>query len=418
MTDTTELKPDPTPLGTSRLRAFATGVIARVRVSWWMVVYFVLVIAGLLVSSHGRHTPYNNEEVLAHAMLQGHLWVDRHDTLIDSLAYNGKNWIIEGPVPAILLIPFVFLFGDANETTEALILCVIALGFAWKLLRNIGLSDRQAFPLMLFLFAGTDLWWCSMLGDVWFISHTAAVTFTMIALAEVFGRRRGWVIGLCAILALGCRFSLAAALPFYIAVLLGDDPALRRRRLIGFGSFVLPGIVLWMVRNFVQYGTINDAGYTLFYYQDPWGQQPGGPFRLAYFPYEFWSYFLQAPVLAEWRQQAIWPIFKLDNHGLALTFTSPALILAFLAPRNRMTLMLWITTALVAAPSFIYYLNGWLQFGMRHALDFEPFLFVLMALAIKERGRIPNWGYALLTWSVLVGVWGVWWWDTFVRTTD
>ncbi len=384
-----------------------------------MAAYSVIVVVALLVSSHGRTTPYSNDVVLAQAMAHGHLWVDRHDTLIDSLSYNGRNWIIEGPVPAVLLVPFVLLFGTANQTTEALVLCLVALAAAYRLLRNLGLSDRRAFPLMLFLFAGTDLWWCSMLGDVWFISHTAAVAFTMLALSEVFGQKRGYMVAIWAALAIGSRFPMAAALPFYGVMLASQDWPRARRDLIEFGTVVVAGIALWITRNLIQYGTINDVGYTLFYFTDPWGSQPGGgPFRLSYFPYEFWSYFFQAPVLAEWRQQAIWPIFKCDFHGIALTFTSPALILAFWAPRNRITTMLWITAALVAAPSFFYYLNGWVQFGMRHALDFEPFLFVLMALAIRDLKRIPAWAIALITWSCLVGIWGIWWWDTFVRTVD
>ena len=68
---------------------------------------------------------------------------------------------------------------------------------------------------------------------------------------------------------------------------------------------------------------------------------------------------------------------------------------------------------MVAAPSFLYYLNGLVQFGMRHALDFEPFLFVLMALAVRE--RMPTWGKALCAYSMVVGVWGVWYWNTFFR---
>ena len=136
---------------------------------------------------------------------------------------------------------------------------------------------------------------------------------------------------------------------------------------------VAVALALWVARDFAQYGTARDIGYTLFYQQDGWGQPTGSPFRLAYFPYEFWSYFLQAPVLAEYRQLAEWPIFKLDPHGVALTWTSPALVLALLAPRRRLVWLLWATIVLVAGPSFFYYLNGWVQFGMRHALDFEPF---------------------------------------------
>jgi hypothetical protein len=122
-----------------------------------------------------------------------------------------------------------------------------------------------------------------------------------------------------------------------------------------------------------------------------------------------------APILVEWLQHVQWPYVKPDTNGIALTFTSPALILAFLAktPRNVVT-ALWITAALVAAPEFMYYLNGWVQFGMRHALDFLPYLFALMAIGVRD--RLPRWGVALIIWSALVGAWGVWYWNSFIRT--
>jgi hypothetical protein len=62
----------------------------------------------------------------------------------------------------------------------------------------------------------------------------------------------------------------------------------------------------------------------------------------------------------------------------------------------------------------MYYVNGFAQFGMRHALDFEPFLVALMFLATKE--RLPVWGKALICYSVAVGLWGCWFWNSFVRT--
>jgi hypothetical protein len=387
----------------------------RALASPWVLGFAAIVVVALLISSHGRSTPYENDVVLAQSIAKGHLWVDRHDNSIDSLTYQGHNWIIEGPVPALLLVPFVALFGTANQTVEALVLCLVALTAAWRLLRRLGLSEPRTTLLMAFLFAGTDLWWCSMLGDVWFISHTAAVAFTFLALAEVFGRKRGWLVALWAALAVGSRFSMILALPLYGALLARQAPE-RRRRLAGFGAVIGLALTLWVARDVAQYGTWRDLGYTLFFQQDPWGQPTGSPFRFSYLPYEVWSYFFQAPVLAEFRQQALWPIFKVDFKGIALTFTSPALVLAFLAPRRRLTTLLWVTVALVAGPSFLYYLNGWVQFGMRHALDFEPFLLILMALGIRDRARVPAWGIALVAWSCLAGVWGVWYWDTFVRT--
>jgi hypothetical protein len=51
---------------------------------------------------------------------------------------------------------------------------------------------------------------------------------------------------------------------------------------------------------------------------------------------------------------------------------------------------------------------------MRHALDFEPFLVALMLLAARE--RLAVWARALIAYSVAAGLWGCWYWLSYVRT--
>ncbi len=372
----------------------------------------------LLAASQGRSTPYNNYVFLADAFLHGRVTIEHWPgpNTVDALVYNGKPTIIEGPFPALLMMPLVALWGlAANQTALAIFLCVVAVGAAWMLCTRLGCSTWTTAVLVLFLFAGTDLWWCSMLGDVWFVAHTAAVCATLLALLELTGKRRAWLVMLLAACAFESRFTLIFAVPFYLFVLLSPSGASRKAALYSSLAVLVPVALLWVLYNEARWGTPFDIGYTLFYHQDVWGQPTGSPFRVSYVPYELYSFFLQSPLLSEWRQQAQWPIFKVDPHGVALTFASPAMILAFLArePR-RLVIALWSTVVLVATPSILYYLDGWYQFGMRHALDFAPFILVLMALGVRE--RFPRWGIALCAYSALVGAWGVWYWDTFFRT--
>ncbi len=68
---------------------------------------------------------------------------------------------------------------------------------------------------------------------------------------------------------------------------------------------------------------------------------------------------------------------------------------------------------LVAVPNLLYYVNGFAQFGMRHALDFEPFLVALMMLGVRP--NFPMWGKVLVVYSIGAGLWGCWYWLHFVR---
>jgi hypothetical protein len=58
--------------------------------------------------------------------------------------------------------------------------------------------------------------------------------------------------------------------------------------------------------------------------------------------------------------------------------------------------------------------NGFAQYGMRHALDFIPFLVALMFLAARE--GLALWVKVLIAYSCAAGMYGVWFWNAFVRT--
>jgi len=168
--------------------------------------------------------------------------------------------------------------------------------------------------------------------------------------------------------------------------------------------------VLWLLYNRARWGVWSDIGYTAWYHQDQAGMPTGSPFRLAYLPYQLWSFFVQLPT-----RIAQYPWLRPEYSGVALTWTSPALVLAFLARSPaRWVIALWVAVLLTAIPNLLYYVNGFAQFGMRHALDFEPFLVALMMLAVRD--RFPRWGYALIAYSAVVGLWGCWYWLSFVRT--
>ena len=364
-----------------------------------------IALAIIAVAAHGRSSPYNNYVLLAQALLHGHTWIAWPGNYIDALPYNGQYYVIEGPMPAFLLVPFVAVFGTFNQTAIAIVLGAISIGAAYELGERLGVSRAINIWICAFFLAGTDLLWCAMLGDVWFIAHVSAVCFTTLALVELAGARRGWLVALYAGCAIFSRFDLVLALPVF-AYLLRDRAQLR-----SFGSVLVPIALIWVGYNLARWGTWYDIGYTTWYHEDQAGLPSGSPFRLQYLPYELWSFFVQTP-----ERLPTFPWLNPTISGVALTWTSPALVLALLARKPRTwVIAMWVATLLCAAPNFLYYVNGFAQFGMRHALDFEPFLVALMFLGCKE--RLPVWAKALIVYSCLVGLWGVWFWNSFIRTT-
>jgi hypothetical protein len=359
-----------------------------------------------------RSTPYNNFVLLAQALLAGHTWIDWPGAFIDALPYNGHYFVIEGPLPALLLVPLVALFGArTNQTGLALVLAAVAIGAAWELGERFGVRRTSIAWICAFLLAGTDLLWCAMLGDVWFTAHVSAVCFTLLALVELAGKRRGWLVAIFAACAFESRFSMIVALPVYAFLLAAESPrGVQVRRLGSFCAMLIPVGILWVLYNEARWGTLSDIGYSAWYHLDQAGMPTGSPFRLEYLPNQLWSFFVQLPTFLPG-----FPWLRPEYSGVALTWTSPALMLAsFARSPVRWVLALWVAAILVAIPNFLYYVNGFAQFGMRHALDFEPFLVALMMLAVRE--RVPAWAKALIVYSIVVGVWGCWYWLQFVRT--
>jgi hypothetical protein len=370
-----------------------------------------------LITSHLRSTPYNNFVLLADAFWHGHTWIEWPGPYIDALAFGGQHYVIEAPLPAVLLMPFEKIFGlQTNQTLLAGLLAAVAVAAAWRICERLELGRRTSVWLCAFLLAGTDLLWCAMLGDVWFIAHVSAVCFTLLAIAELLGCRRAYLVAICAVCATESRFTMVLAIPVYAWLLFmpadaeaKTGPRVLMRRALSFGAVLTAGVALWAGYNYARWGTLADAGYTLWYHQDAMGLPTGSPFRLMYLPYELQSFFIAGPGFSRFA-----PFVSSPMTGIALTWTSPALVLAFLA-RRPPTLVpaMWVAALLTAAPNFLYYVNGFAQFGMRHALDFIPFLFVLTALG--ARNGLPLWGRGLMAYSILAGVWGCWYWNTLVR---
>lgn len=365
-----------------------------------------------LLFAHGRSTPYNNYVLFADALVHGRLWIDWPGSYIDAVLFDGHRYIVNDPVPALLLLPFVALFGmAANQTLLACVLAGVATGAAWALCRRLGVAEEDALWLTFFFFAGTDLLWCSMLGDVWFVAQSSSVAFSMLALVELAGRRRGWLVAVLFALAVGSRFTVVMALPV-VAYWIAFGFAVPERRVTALRSAALafaPFVALWIAYNQARWGVPWDSGHTIFYHEDPSGSAYGSPFSLANVPMQLQSFFVQYPTFIR-----TFPFAIPEYSGVALTWTSPALVLAFFARRPRaLVVSSWLAVVLVAAPSVLYYVNGYAQFGMRHALDFEPFAFVLMALA--ARSGLRTIGHVLIGWSVLAGLWGAWFWNAVYR---
>jgi len=308
-------------------------------------------------------------------------------------------------MPAAVMLPAVAIFGlHANQTRVGVIVAALAVAALDVTLRRMRVST-VARNLTLALFAlGTVFWWCAAVGALWMFESVVAVTFATFALLEFYGKRRPWLVALLLTSAALSRPPFALAMiPMAVWLLLETPRERRPAALAAFVAGVLPLAALYAGYNELRFGTPFDLGYTLWYRQDPAGSPSGQPYGLVYLPYNLYSLFLLAP---QFGQHAPW--IEPTPAGIALTFTSPALVLALLAPRSRETIALASCALFAALPALLYYVNGYNQMGMRHSLDFTPFLLPLIARGLS---RAPaGLSIGLIAYSIAANAYEVAYW--------
>jgi hypothetical protein len=75
--------------------------------------------------------------------------------------------------------------------------------------------------------------------------------------------------------------------------------------------------------------------------------------------------------------------------------------------RDRLVLACWAAVLPIAFADWLFAATGWAQFGYRYALDFLPFLVLLVFVAMAPRARTAH--LALIALAVAVNLWGVLW---------
>jgi len=95
------------------------------------------------------------------------------------------------PLPAVLLMPFVAVFGLATDAQLfGAVLGAINVGLAWRLTTRLTDSRAAAFLATLFFAFGTVHWYAAIISTTWFLAHVVAVTFLMLGVTLALDAER------------------------------------------------------------------------------------------------------------------------------------------------------------------------------------------------------------------------------------
>jgi hypothetical protein len=367
-----------------------------------------------LLSSSSQPTPYDYFIRLADAFLHGRIELTQAPAWLNELvpATNGTTgwYVVYPPMPAILLMPFVAVFGTGlPQQVPSVLFGGAGVALVWLVLGRFALSARARAMLTVVFAFGTVFWYVTEVGSAWYISQTVAVLFAVAALLPALARRAPFLVGLllgCATLA---RLPVGLTAPFYLAMLLGlewpprlpKDRAGALRTVIAFGLGMAIPMAFYAAYNLARWGTVVDLGYVRIpniqadqFYQN-------GILSITYIPRNLYAIFLRSWNYVDsppWLQPSWW--------GLAVPLTTPLILwLGRARLRDPRVAYAVIGTGLALIPIVTHGNVGVTQFGYRFSLDVQPLLWVILA-TVFERG-VSRWAAAAAIASVVICTYGV-----------
>lgn len=352
-----------------------------------------------------RLTNYAYFNYLADAFLHGQLHLRIVPQLTRDLSiFDGQYFLYWPPLPAVVVMPFVAIFGVGfSDVIATILLGGLNVALVAILLREAtrrGVVELTAFQrglLVLFFAFGTVHLTLPPYGMVWFLGQL--VGFACLAFAYIAALRwrgtSGFVfagLGIAGALLTRNHLVLAGLWPAWF--LLREHWQLSWRRLGGYtlaGLLPVVGAVsLLGLYNWLRFGNAFDNGLEYHNMADQFARdyQRYGAFNLHYLPTNLYYQFVAYPFPPRYESLL----------GGSLLLLSPVFFAAFWAwtsHSNRVSsTMLATTILLVAVPILLLMGTGWIQWGPRYTLDFTVPLLLLTAIGIR---RWPTWLVAGLT---------------------
>jgi hypothetical protein len=257
---------------------------------------------------------------LAYSLLHRHVdLIQLPPTTYDLLHVNGQWFVAGSPLPSLLMLPFVAIFGVGfSDVLFSVVLGAIDVALVYSLLgiftqptslralsakrsptgqadcfvasfdyspqntwtsaQDAPRNDAPSFSIsesarrwITLLFAlGTPFWYLASLGTYWFTAHVVVVFFALLATHEALTKQRWFLVGLWLACAGFARPTALFLAPFFLIVifhssLVTRDSSLTAYRVLRnmalFGAALAIGISAHFAYNYARFKSFTDFGY-------------------------------------------------------------------------------------------------------------------------------------------------------------
>ena len=284
-------------------------------------------------------------------------------------------------VPYFVLVPFEFLWPFSRWIVSA----VIGILAAWLTLpvaRRYGPGGTATWWLAALGAFGTMLLTLTFAGDFYYLAHLESVALMFLLLIEWHDRRRAFFLGTYIGLAVLARPTLGlVALPVGLVLLYESKD--RITTALEFAWPLMASIFVTAWFDWARFDSVFETGYGISWLTPAFkALREQGMFSIVHVPTN-----LALFIGGGFGVRSAFPWLVPSNQGQSILLTTPALLIAFgTSLRDRTVQVLWGAVIVTAIPVFLYYGGGGANtYGYRYAMDFIPFMFALVAIALKER---------------------------------
>lgn len=346
-------------------------------------VFVLIAFAVYYVSALKTHQYLNYFMPLANSFLHLKLDVNPQPYLNELVPVDGKYFVVYPPAPALVLLPFVAIFGPGfNQRIASLIIAALSIGLFYLLLGRFTKKHWIQIFLTLILAFGSNFFFTSLIGSSWHFAHVCAVFFSILALLAA-SHKKPFLSGLALGAAFLSRLPVIMIFPVLIFLLLEKtDPKERGRILTNFFMPIISAIIIFGLYNFFRFGSISETGYSLIpgIMGEPWFQK--GVFDVSYLARNIKACFASFPTVT-----TQFPYLLPSNYAMAIYLSSPALLLMFFTKTKETRVrFLFLSIILAALPGFMHATVGFTQFGYRFSLDYIVLLLLVLVWGFEKVG--------------------------------
>lgn len=371
-----------------------------------VVIIVFSIIAGFVIHSKTSFVQDNHFVLLAESFIKNDLYLNPVNLPKGDFAdWIGHQYIFYGPTPAVILIPFVFLFGlnSPQYFISVISLILVFLG-VFFLVKRLEFDGPDSLWLSIFFVFGTVLYFVGLVNISAYLVQTLGTVFVIFSLVEYFSKRRWWLVGIFVALAGVTRINLFGMVFFYSLEIMRTNLTDKKRAFVGLMLPVLVAMFVLGIYNFRRFGSFFESGYAkhAFELNDTGNNNKIGYFNPAHAPTKLYLMLFSAPepVKRENLQYVLkFPYLKANGYGMAIWFTSPLFIYLLVVKKKSYTLSALVAIGIMMIPSLLFSGTGSSQYGYRYSLDFIPLLFLIL-LSAFEKG-VPRFAKFLIAAGVV-----------------